>query len=391
MNNRRRVLNNGSFNTSNYLTIEALADGLTVSFTNDLYYGINGEGWELLTAGTTSPSINTGETISFKAKITPNSSSGSGTFTITGSCNLSGNCMSILYGDSAASNTNAPAYAFMSLFKNCSAIRQISSSFLPATTLSSRCYSDMFRNCTSLTTTPALPATTLKDNCYEGMFRNCTSLTTAPILPAKTLAMQCYKYMFKGCGSLKTPPELPATTLKDNCYEEMFQDCTSLTTAPSLSSTTLAGSCYYGMFQGCTSLTTAPILPATTLADSCYSCMFQGCGSLKTPPELPATTLSFYCYSNMFRNCTSLTTAPILPAKTLAMQCYKYMFNRCSNLSYIKAMFTTPPSPSNSSYTYNWLNGVKSSGTFVKNSSATWSLTGASGIPSGWTVQTASS
>lgn len=105
MNNRRRVLNNGSgasFNTSNYLTIEALADGLTVSFTNDLEYGINGIGWTLLPAGTNSPSINTGETISFKAEITPNSSSGSGNFTITGSCNLSGNCMSILYGDSAA-------------------------------------------------------------------------------------------------------------------------------------------------------------------------------------------------------------------------------------------------------------------------------------------------
>lgn len=93
----------------------------------------------------------------------------------------------------------------------------------------------------------------------------------------------------------------------------------------------------------------------------------------------------------MFENCTSLTTAPSLPAKTLAAQCYKYMFNKCSNLSYVKAMFTTTPSTSSSSYTYNWLNRVKSSGTFVKNSSATWSLTGASGIPSGWTVQTASS
>ena len=64
------------------------------------------------------------------------------------------------------------------------------------------------------------------------------------------------------------------------------------------------------------------------------------------------------------------------------------MFYGCSKLNYIKAMFTTKPT---TSYTNSWVNGVASSGTFVKNSSATWSVTGTSGVPSGWTVQTASS
>ena len=63
------------------------------------------------------------------------------------------------------------------------------------------------------------------------------------------------------------------------------------------------------------------------------------------------------------------------------------MFQGCSNLNYIKAMFTTTPG---SSYTYNWVRGVKSTGTFVKNSAATWNVAGNSGIPSRWTVQTAS-
>ena len=50
-------------------------------------------------------------------------------------------------------------------------------------------------------------------------------------------------------------------------------------------------------------------------------------------------------------------------------------------------MFTTTPS---STYTQNWVSGVASTGTFVKNSAATWDVTGTSGIPSGWTVETAS-
>lgn len=63
------------------------------------------------------------------------------------------------------------------------------------------------------------------------------------------------------------------------------------------------------------------------------------------------------------------------------------MFRGCSKLNYIKAMFTTRPSIA---YTENWVSGVASSGTFVKNSAASWDVTGVNGVPSGWTVQTAS-
>ena len=67
--------------------------------------------------------------------------------------------------------------------------------------------------------------------------------------------------------------------------------------------------------------------------------------------------------------------------------CYGNMFQGCSSLNYIKAMFTTTPS---STYTSNWVNGVASSGTFVKNSAAQWDVSGVHGVPTGWTVQTAS-
>ena len=102
---------------------------------------------------------------------------------------------------------------------------------------------------------------------------------------------------------------------------------------------------------------------------------------------LPATTLAECCYEFMFVDCTSLTSAPELPATTLANNCYYYMFYGCTKLNYIKAMCTTAPSIS---YTNNWVSGVAATGTFVKNSVATWNVTGVNGIPSGWTVTTAS-
>ena len=206
------------------------------------------------------------------------------------------------------------------------------------------------------------------------------------VLPATTLAEGCYGSMFFSCTSLTTAPELPATILADWCYSQMFSGCTSLTTPPELPATTLAYECYSYMFQGCTSLTSTPELPATTLAYECYAYMFKNCTSLTTSPELPATTLTEYCYSEMFYGCTSLTKAPELPATTLASCCYDHMFYSCTSLNYIKAMFTTTPS---NSYTQNWVQNVASSGTFVKNSAAQWSVTGVNGVPSGWIVQTA--
>ena len=104
-------------------------------------------------------------------------------------------------------------------------------------------------------------------------------------------------------------------------------------------------------------------------------------------PELPATTLASYCYQYMFEGCTSLTTAPELPATTLEKRCYESMFKGCTKLNYIKAMFITTPS---ASYASNWVNGVAATGTFVKNSAATWNVRGVNGIPSGWTITTAS-
>ena len=85
----------------------------------------------------------------------------------------------------------------------------------------------------------------------------------------------------------------------------------------------------------------------------------------------------------MFYGCTSLTTAPELPATTLVNGCYQSMFYNCSNLSYIKALFLN----GGQNFTLGWAHGVASTGTFVKNAAATWSISGENGVPSGWNIE----
>ena len=179
-----------------------------------------------------------------------------------------------------------------------------------------------------------------------------------------------------------------STISSDNAFFGLFRACANLVSAENLilPATTLASNCYSYMFGGCTSLTIAPKLPATTLAYWCYSYMFGNCTSLTAAPQLPATTLAEGCYATMFSNCTSLTKAPELPASTLVTYCYQEMFSGCTNLNYIKCLAT---SISASYCTSNWLDGVASTGTFVKNPDMTSWTTGTKGIPEGWTVQDA--
>ena len=360
-----------TFNILSDGTINWVASSSDIAKTID--YKLNNGEWVSITSntGSSAPTItvNSGDKIQFRGNNATyatfsfsfrtflyNSFSGS-----TALFEVEGNIMSLIYGDDFKNKlTISSSNTFYGLFKECVNLVSAENLILPATTLATYCYSNMFEGCTSLTTAPELPATDLANLCYMNMFDGCTSLTTAPELPATTLANYCYASMFNGCTSLTTAPELPVTTLANYCYRSMFSNCTSLTKAP--------------------------VLPSTTLADYCYSQMFWNCTSLTTAPALPATTLKKFCYEYMFYGCSSLTVAPELPANVLTEDCYVHMFNSCTSLNYIKCLATNISAPSCTNY---WVQGVAPTGTFVKNPNMTSWKTGINGIPTGWTVQDA--
>ena len=285
-----------------FTAIEPSTIKYTKSSVTTAQYSYDAVNW--VTADGVTLSLNTGDKVYFKGNITGNQDYNSiyAYFTMTGKVEASGSLMSMQSGNPLD----------ISLKYNSEFVR-------------------LFENCTSLVKAPDLPATTLTERCYMNLFVGC-GLTEPTALPATKLAVRCYQNLFNGCKSLIYGPELPAKTMVNNCYANLFLNCSSLTTAP----------------------------------------------------ELPSTTLAEGCYQGMFYTCTSLTKAPELPANTLVTDCYKNMFGNCSKLNYIKALFTTTPG---SGYTNKWVNGVASTGTFVKNSEATWDITGVNGVPTGWTVQ----
>lgn len=152
--------------------------------------------------------------------------------------------------------------------------------------------------------------------------------------------------------------DLENVTLTEHCFEQLFYDASKLTSASNL------------------------VLPSTTLASLCYCDLFAYCSSLTAAPALPATNLASYCYWSTFVGCSKLTTAPILPATNLKNGSYYWMFYNCKSLknvtSYANEIGATQCLD-------NWMYGVSSTGTFHNLGSASYP-SGASGIPSGWTI-----
>ena len=171
---------------------------------------------------------------------------------------------------------------------------------------------------------------------------------------------------------------------KNNAFARLFKSATIVTAENLiLPATKLSSYCYWDMFNDST-IQTPPQLPATSVPEYAYCGMFLYCRSLTTAPELPATTLAIYCYKDMFNSCSNLTNAPVLSATTLANYCYRDMFMACIKLNSITCLATDI---SASGCLDVWVSGVAATGTFTKAASMTSWPTGASGIPTGWTVQ----
>lgn len=381
---------------NDYLTIEAI-EQCTVQFkpstkdeTDESEYEINtisysvddGQTWQTQTTlgndgyyvlGTLQP----GEHMLLKGNCLPyfnynrdgNKFDGIGRIEGDGKYNVSGNIMSLLFGDNFKGQENISDYkysgVFSKLFWTEINLMNIENLILPATKLSNYCYADMFNTCESiikpckilpamilsegcycdmfcdcklLIETPELPATILGEWCYCEMFYGCISLIKTCDLPAPILVSGCYDCMFENCESLIVAPEIFATSMKKGsecCCDWMFCCCTELTTPPSvLRSINVTTESYYAMFDECTSLETAPQILAKSIEDEGCRLMFENCESLLFAPELPATILGEDCYMQMFYGCTDLVTVPsILPATTLAQSCYYGMFMNCESLT----------------------------------------------------------
>lgn len=203
---------------------------------------------------------------------------------------------------------------------------------------------------------------------FEANYKCFISGNIMSLLKDETLVESAFQGAFsKGTTAISyididpdSPLILPATSLVKQCYMQMFRNCTSLTRAPQFRVESTAYRCCYNMFRKCSGLKDVSGI------------------------ELPAMTLSVDCYRELFRECSNLAVdAPVLPAPTLVQECYKQMFSdaKVTSITCLATDITAP------NCLENWVSNIKTgNGTFYKAPGMTSWTTGASGIPSGWTV-----
>lgn len=234
-----------------YLTIEALEDGVIKRNLTNVYYSVNEGEWTL--NGRNDITVRSGDEVRFKSSGSDMSNLFSGN---TLSFNAYGNILSLEFGDNFVGHQEQ--IKVQSCFRS-SGVKNIANLVLPSITFTvNSVYAHMFRDCTGLTDASLyMPALTLTEEAYAHMFRGCTNLVSPPTFnPSADPYHHSFGWMFLECRSLTTAPELPATNIR-SCtgpFEGMFNGCTSLTTVPSLPRTSLTNYCYMNMFSGCTSL-----------------------------------------------------------------------------------------------------------------------------------------
>ena len=212
------------------------------------------------------------------------------------------------------------------------------------------------------------------------------------LLPATTLTEGCYLGMFS--FSCISRIDLPATELADKCYSGMFEHqpiSLRLTHCPvkTLPAIDLVYCCYNAMFKNC-AFEEPPVILAKSVGYYSCSYMFANNGSLKEAPELHATWITEGGYSHMFEGCVSLTRVPyIANISHSGDDAFSFMFRGCESLNYMKVMFSNVLPLEVTGSEDNWLTSAPAAnGTFVMNAAATYNPEDI-GIPSGWTIQTA--
>lgn len=91
------------------------------------------------------------------------------------------------------------------------------------------------------------------------------------------------------------------------------------------------------------------------------------------------------CYYNMFKDSTSLIKAPVLPSSYVSDNAYWQMFKGCTSLNRIISYAKNAVSGNSFK---DWVDGVSATGDFYNLGGYQYFPSGASGIPSGWTVHT---
>ena len=250
-----------------YLTFTVIDDdGSRFKIQNGSFeYSVDGGDWVRTNNDTYTPVISKNSVVRIRANYNPSGSIGIGQFFSMGKFNMSGNPMSLIYGEWYVNQeAKFKDYTFRSLFAGTDVV-DAQNLVICINSAMSFGFRSMFQGCSNLVTAPS--RIQVQNAGYYGMqdmFSSCTSLVTAPEIDCVSASTGAFQSMFSGCSSLVNPPsEINVQSITWDACNMMFYGCSSLTSSPIIRGK-MGGSSCANMFYGCSSLSEVTYLGSTS-------------------------------------------------------------------------------------------------------------------------------
>lgn len=192
--------------------------------------------------------------------------------------------------------------------------------------------SNMFFDCSSLTTLDVSHFNTQNVTNMQGMFVNCKSLTSLDVSHFDTQNVKDMSGMFKNCSSLTSLDVSHFNTQNVESMPTMFYDCKKLTSLDVSKFDTRNVTNMFSMFYNCNKLTSLDVSNFDTRNVTDMYTMFSNCSSLTSLDVSHFDTQNATRIGGMFEQCSSLTSLDLSKFNTQNVTANEWLFGYCSNL-----------------------------------------------------------
>ena len=197
--------------------------------------------------------------------------------------------------------------------------------------------SDMFSNCSALTSLDVTNFNTEKVTNMSYMFYSCSKLTSLDVSKFNTMNVTNMSSMFSSCNTLTSLDVRNFNTEKVTNMSYMFYSCSSLTSLDVTHFNTANVTNMIYMFYSCSSLTSLDVTHFNTEKVTDMRFMFSRCSSLTSLDVTYFNTAKVTDMSYMFYSCLSLTSLYLTNFNTEKVTNMNNMFFDCRALTTIYA------------------------------------------------------
>ena len=193
--------------------------------------------------------------------------------------------------------------------------------------------SDMFSNCSALTSLDVTNFNTEKVTNMSFMFYKCSKLTSLDVTKFNTANVTDMRSMFYGCKTLTSLDVSKFNTVNVTNMSSMFYNCLALTSLDVTNFNTEKVTNMSYMFYSCSKLTSLDVSKFNTMNVTNMSSMFSSCNTLTSLDVRNFNTEKVTNMSYMFYSCSSLTSLDVTHFNTANVTNMIYMFYSCSSLT----------------------------------------------------------